>query len=75
MSTAQLPERVKDAPAAKARPAAPPAPAPAQPAQTDPPSDAWFGDRVALTLWMFAALIIALLLMKDLFYAVVLGHA
>jgi hypothetical protein len=76
MSTAVAPERVKQAPPApSAKPAAakPPA-APAAP-EAEPPSNAWAGDRIALAVWMIAALIIGFLLVKDVVYAVLLGHA
>lgn len=80
MSTALLPERVKEtspaAPAAKAAPAAPAkTPAPAAPAEAERASDAWVGDRIALAVWMIAASILAFLLLKDIIFAVLFGHS
>jgi 3-oxoacyl-ACP reductase-like protein len=79
MSATLKPERQKEtppAPTAKAAPAAPaPAPAPAETAPSERPSDAWFGDRIALAVWMISALIISLLLLKDVIFAVLLGHS
>jgi hypothetical protein len=59
---------------------APPAPAPvtatvlpanAMPAvAADARSDAWAGDRIALAVWTCGALLMAVLLMKDLIYGI-----
>jgi hypothetical protein len=64
----------KKAKAAAAPPPAAPAPAPALPdtavpaVTPDRPSDAWAGDRIALAVWLFGALLMAFLLLKDLLY-------
>jgi len=81
MSTTVQPERVKDAPpvpaagaAAAPAPTAPPAPA-AAPAESVRPSDAWTGDRIAMIVWMSAALILAFLLLKDIISSVLFGRS
>jgi hypothetical protein len=64
-------ERPKVTPAPAPVPAATAPPANAMPAVTpDAPSDAWAGDRIALAVWMCGALLMAVLLMKDLIYGI-----
>jgi hypothetical protein len=82
MSTTLKPERVKAAPpvpAAKApaapAPAAPADAAPAPSAEAERPSDAWVGDRIAMAVWMSAALILAFLLLKDIIFSVLFGRS
>lgn len=71
MSTTLETKKAKAAPAPPAPPAAPAPVLPdaAMPAVTpDRPSDAWVGDRIALAVWLFGALLMAFLLLKDLIY-------
>jgi hypothetical protein len=71
MSAALKPARppVDSSDSRSTAPATPPQQAPANPEA--PPATEWAGDRIALAVWLTGALIVAALLLKDLFVALV----
>jgi hypothetical protein len=67
VSVATKPERSQVAPARLVAGEPPPTPADAAP---EPLSDAWAGDRIAMAVWLCGALLMTVLLMKDLIYGI-----